>query len=171
MLLPATGLPFVNADVIASATWPGTEAEHAYDASRMAATERSERMSRAESFITETVFSHESKVELVRIGHRMGYLIHLHVIVMPVDLCVARVVERVRDGGHGVPEDKVRERHARLWALVAAAARVADRSTFYDNGVAARPFRLVAELERGVPTSTPRWPTWTPPELLSLEGG
>lgn len=33
----------------------------------------------------------------------------LHIVVVP-DLAVARVAERVRHGGHDVPEDKVRSR-------------------------------------------------------------
>jgi predicted ABC-type ATPase len=41
------------------------QAEHAYDASRAAAEERLRLMAERPSFITETVFSHPSKVDLL----------------------------------------------------------------------------------------------------------
>ena len=60
VLLPATGLPFVNADDIAAQRWPTAQAEHAYEASARAAALREQLLKDRTSFITETVFSHES---------------------------------------------------------------------------------------------------------------
>ena len=160
-----TGLPFVNADLIAAREWPDAEAEHAYDASHLAAPNRDELIADGASFITETVFSHQSKVDLVRTAHDVGYLVHLHVIVMPANLCVARVAERVLNGGHSVPEEKIRQRYERLWALVVEARNFADRSTFYDNSRADDPFRVVAEYEKGVLIGAATWPAWAPRTL------
>jgi predicted ABC-type ATPase len=42
--------------------------------------------------------------------------------MIPEDLAVLRVTARVGQGGHGVPEDNVRTRWARLWEHVEAAA-------------------------------------------------
>ena len=42
------------------------------------------------SFVTETVFSHPSKVDLVRAAAAAGYQVTLHVVMVPVDLSVAR---------------------------------------------------------------------------------
>jgi len=165
ILVPSTGLPFVNADVIAAREWPGEESEHAYDASRQATAERRNLMSGRASFVTETVFSHPSKVDLVRHASSLGYLIYLHVILVPVEVGVARVSERVRRGGHQVPEEKIRQRHARLWHLVVRARDDADRTVFYDNSRAATPFREVARFEGGRLVGTPHWPEWTPSEL------
>ena len=47
--------------------------------------------------------------------------------MIPEDRAVKRVKHRVRSGGHDVPEDKIRERHRRLWALVADAIVRCDR--------------------------------------------
>lgn len=165
ILAPVTGLPFINADVIAAQTWPGAEAEHAYEASRAAARRRQELLHERVSFISETVFSHPSKVELVRQATACGYLVRLHVVLVPVELSVARVAERVVRGGHDVPETKIRERHARLWTCVAQAREDADRTVFYDNSVAAQPFREVARYVEGRPMGTPGWPRWAPDEL------
>ncbi|MDO9454522.1 AAA family ATPase [Nocardioides sp.] len=165
VLVPSTGLPFVNADVIAAREWPGAELEHAYEASRLAAAERGRLLAERSSYVTETVFSHPSKVDLVRAADAAGYLVHLHVTLVPVALSVARVSERVRRGGHDVPEAKIRERHARLWPLVVAAREVADRTTCYDNSRAADPFAEVARFEEGRLVGEAHWPAWTPTEL------
>lgn len=134
VLVPATGLPFVNADVIAA----------------------------RESFITETVFSHPSKIALVADASALGYLVHLHVVMVPVELSVQRVADRVRDGGHDVPESKIRERHDRLWGFVANAVRIADAAEVFDNSSARHPFRLCATFVHGVPAGPTAWPRWTP---------
>lgn len=138
VLQPATHLPFINADEIDR-----------------------------RSFITETVFSHPSKVELVRRAGSMGYLVTLHAILVPEDVTVLRVDYRVSQGGHTVPEDKVRQRYRRLWSLVAEARELADRAAFYDNSGARTPFRLVASYDRGRLIGEAAWPAWTPTELLA----
>jgi predicted ABC-type ATPase len=121
----------------------------------------------AKSFITETVFSHPSKVDLVDDTIARGYLVHLHVILLPVDVAVRRVAERVRYGGHDVPEQKIRERYARLWDLLVRARYAADRTAFFDNSSAQDAFRRVAVFERGLITGQPDWPAWTPAALTS----
>lgn len=162
---PVTALEFVNADLIAAREWPDDAAVHAYDASRMAAARRDELLGARASFVTETVFSHESKVALVRAATAAGYLVTLHVVLVPEDLAVARVANRVDNGGHHVPEEKVRSRYARLWAFVAEAIAVVDEATVYDNSSASQPFRVVASFEHGVAVSGPAWPRWTPKAL------
>ncbi|MBM7516023.1 AAA family ATPase [Nocardioides nitrophenolicus] len=164
-LQPVTHLPFVNADVIAAERWPGEELEHAYDASRAAAEQRQTMIAARRSFISETVFSHPSKVDLVAQATAHGYLVHLHVIMVAADTPVERVRRRVRAGGHDVPAAKVRERYARLWDLVATARRLADRTTCYDNSSLATPFRVVASYERGRLVGSADWPAWTPAPL------
>ena len=95
VLRPATLLPFVNADVIAADRWPGDEERQGRDASMAAAELRDALVADRKSFITETVFSHPSKVELVAQLLRSGYRIHLHVVIVPLGLTVARVKNRV----------------------------------------------------------------------------
>jgi predicted ABC-type ATPase len=166
VLGPVTHLPFVNADLIAAELWPDEQAEHAYEASRAAAAERNRLLAARASFITETVFSHPSKVDLVARAATLGYLVHVHVMLVPESLSVARVAARVAQGGHDVPTAKVKERYARLWPLVAAARDLADRATFYDNSRAAKPFRVVATYDRGRLVGEPSWPAWTPDALV-----
>lgn len=162
-----THLPFVNADLIAAKRWPDAQLDHAYAAAEAAADERVRLMERGSSFITETVFSHPSKVVLVQDAAKRGYLVHLHVMLVPAGLAVARVHHRVARGGHDVPEEKIQERYARLWALVAQARTLADRATFYDNSRAKTAFHPVAEYDGGRLVGEPHWPGWTPGALIS----
>lgn len=160
---------FVNADEIARIRWPDEPAAHGYEASRIAAATREALIGARRSFIAETVFSHPSKLQLVRDAAGTGYTVVMHVLMVPEELAVLRVAYRVRAGGHAVPEHKVRRRHRRLWSNVVPAAALADTTLFYDGSHHDGP-RIVARLTAGVATGLARWPDWTPEPLLALTG-
>lgn len=111
------------------------------------------------------MFTHPSKVDLLRVAQAAAYLVSLHVIVVPVDLTVARVKHRVDRGGHTVPEDKIRSRYDRLWTYVRQAIAIANTATVYDNSCARTPFRVIATYRTGEPVGTLSWPAWTPADL------
>ena len=89
----------------------------------------------------------------------------LHVILVPVELSVARVAERVVEGGHSVPEAKIRERFERLWSLVVDAIDRSDHATAYDN-TAPDVTRIVARFVDGDPVGEITWPAWVPADFL-----
>lgn len=155
---------FVNADEIAKQRWPADPLGHAYEAARIAAATRAALIQQGRSFIAETVFSHPSKLELIDTAHDAGYVVVLHVLLIPEELAVHRVRYRVAAGGHDVPEDKIRERYRRLWPLVASAIVRADSATVYDNSGHNGP-RIVAQMSGGLGIAAPAWPIWTPPPL------
>ncbi|MEB3021993.1 zeta toxin family protein [[Mycobacterium] crassicus] len=161
-LLP--GSPFVNADEIAKSRWPEAVAARAYDAARLAAQTRMKLIEQGRSFIAETVFSHESKLDLIRHAHAHGYTVVLHAMLIPEALAVPRVRYRVVAGGHAVPEDKIRDRYHRLWPLVAEAIGMADVATVYDNSRATGP-RIVAQFAGGAEIGQLAWPSWAPEVL------
>lgn len=167
VIYPETGLEFVNADVIAAQRWPGDATDRSYEAAALAEEHRSRLIMARASFVTETVFSHESKIDLIRAALDARYLVILHVVAVPEELAVARVAIRVRVGGHSVPEDKIRQRYGRLWPLVASAISIVDAAWAYDNTSARQPFRVVARFERGSLVGQPDWPAWMPPALRS----
>jgi predicted ABC-type ATPase len=158
------GSVFVNADVIAAERWPDDPERHSYDAAKIAEETRTRLIDLRRPFIAETVFSHPSKLELVRTAGDAGYYVALHVVMVPEEVSVARVAARVVAGGHSVPEDKVRERHRRLWAIVAEAATLADTTTFWDNSSSDGP-RQAALLAAGMLVGNTSWPSWVPTEL------
>ncbi len=165
ILGPVTKLPFINADVIARQRWPHDASVHAYEAAEQAAELRRAAIEQRRSFVTETVFSHPSKLELLRTAGAAGYRRYLYVILIPEQLAVRRVGVRVETGGHDVPEDKIRSRFRRLWQLVRQAIALADETEIRDNSRAKTAFRLVARYHGGQLVGLADWPPWTPPEL------
>jgi len=120
---------FVNADVIAQQRWPDDAEAHSYEAARVAAATRQALVARGEPMIAETVFSHPTKLELLREAGAAGYYTAVHIVMVPEELAVARVAARVAAGGHAVPEDKIRGRYRRLWPLVADAIELRSEET------------------------------------------
>lgn len=157
------GLPFVNADRIARDRFPGREVEQSYEAAGIAAAARSALIEARLDFCAETVFSHESKLELVTTAVAAGYDVVLHVVVIPLELSAPRVAA----GGHDVPPEKLADRYRRLWPLVVAAMPHCRRTVFYDNAADNGPVE-VAAYRFGLADYRPRWPAWAPGPLVSL---
>jgi predicted ABC-type ATPase len=162
---PETGLPFVNADEIARREFGSSAPRLSYQAAELAEEERQARIRNRESFVTETVFSHRSKVELLDTARAAGYRVELRVVMVPEDLTVFRVRSRVRVGGHDVPEDKIRSRYRRLFPLVLEAIAKVDAAVVYDNSSPTDRLRKVARFETGQLVGEADWPAWTPAEM------
>jgi len=161
------GLPFVNADRIARDRFPGKELEQVYEAAKIATAARAALLDARLDFCTETVFSHESKIDLVRTAVAADYDVVFHVVMIPLALSGPRVITRVAAGGHDVPADKLATRYERLWPHVATAVQHCYRAVFYDNSSDHGPTE-VASYRYGLADYLPRWPAWTPEPLLAL---
>ncbi|HXQ58772.1 MAG TPA: zeta toxin family protein, partial [Acidimicrobiales bacterium] len=151
---------------IARQRWPEAPEIHSYEAADIAAATRSRLIELRRPLIAETVFSHPSKLDLMDEARGGGYYIALHVILVPVDLAVARVAYRHAAGGHDVPEEKIRGRYERLWELVAVAVGKADAATFWDNTGIHEPLQVAAFIG-GLAVRSPTWPAWGPAALTS----
>ena len=115
-----------------------------YRAAEIAAERRAALLEARRSFATETVFSHPSKLDLITEARARDYIIVvMHVGVDAPDLAVARVKERKAEGGHDVPEDKIRSRYHRAQPLIREAVLRADRGMVFDNSLLNTPPRLV----------------------------
>ena len=150
------GLPFVNADRIARALSSAAPAAPAGDLDRQGFTEaeklRAAFMEAGLSFCTETVFSDPAgaKVGFLAGARRRGFAIFLVFIGLEsATLSVARVMQRVRHGGHDVPDDKLHARFPRTLANLQAAIPLADEAFVFDNSSADAPYRFVASYMRG----------------------
>ncbi|MEP6721058.1 MAG: hypothetical protein ABJA77_06415, partial [Variovorax sp.] len=110
----------------------------------------------------ESTFSHPSKLELVAEARRAGFRVVLyHVNVRLPELSVARVAQRVGEGGHDVPEDKIRARYERNQPLIRAAALQADYAFVYDNSsLNVAPERLLAFTHGRVTAAAAVQPAW-----------
>lgn len=159
---PSLKAPFINADLIQRQEMDDPSPEAAYRAARIADARRADHLASGASFATETVFSHPSKLALVEDAKARGFdVILFHVGVARPDLSVARVAERVKEGGHPVPEAKIRERYDRNGPLIRAAMLLASRGFVFDNSALNRPPALLMRFAQGRLTSAaPDIPDW-----------
>jgi predicted ABC-type ATPase len=127
-------IEFVNADHIAKHL-PGPDSpERAREAQKKADARRAELIAAGTSFCTETVFSHESRVELIREANNAGFTVYLiAVCVENPAIAEMRVQQRVARQGHDVPSDRIHQRYPRTLRNLAQAARIADCTLIFDN--------------------------------------
>jgi predicted ABC-type ATPase len=95
------------------------------------------------SFAFETVFSHlepqpdgtfKSKADLIRALKARGYrTVLLFVGLASAELSILRVSARKAQGGHTVPEDKLRSRFPRTQRAIGIACQIADVTLLLDN--------------------------------------
>ena len=90
---------------------------------------------RGESFAFETTLSGRIYARLIPAWQAKGYFVRLSFLSMPnADLAVSRVLNRVREGGHNVPEEVVRRRFHAGWRNFQEIYRdIVDHWALYDS--------------------------------------
>ena len=128
---------FVNADLIAGGLSPFLPGAVAIEAGRVMLKRVYDLAARRQSFGFETTLSGKRHVRLFRELRRKGYRTHLIYLWLPsAELAVQRVRDRVRLGGHPVPEEDVRRRFNRgLKNLFSKYRFLFDTWTLFDNSV------------------------------------
>jgi predicted ABC-type ATPase len=102
---------FINADLIAAGLSPFAPELAVVKAGRLMLHEMGERAVKGESFALETTLSGFGYLRHIRLWRTQGYRVSLFFLSLPaVELAIARVAERVRQGGHDVPEPVIRRR-------------------------------------------------------------
>ncbi|MEO8166063.1 MAG: zeta toxin family protein [Betaproteobacteria bacterium] len=102
------------------------------------------------SFTFETVMSHRSKVELLARSQAVGYRTYLYYIATDDPaINVSRVRNRVKLGGHAVPEDKIVSRYYRSLDLLLEAIRYSNRAYVFDNSGEHKENTWLAEVTDG----------------------
>jgi predicted ABC-type ATPase len=170
--LQELNLPFINADEMArrlreSSTPPEPEN---VDGIAFEMTEKLllSLLTSRQSFCTETVFSDPqgAKLDYLKQARASGYWVCLVFIgLSDPHLSSARVMQRVADGGHDVPDDKLHRRFPRTLANLRSALSAVNEAYLFDNS-SDDPFRLVAIYSEGQVTlrgdPLPDWATGLP---------
>lgn len=159
------GIAYLNADDWQKNTFgefDNTTPHQALQAQQWAENSRKEHIEQGKSFIAETVFSHPSKIELIKEAKANGFTVDLyHINLDSAETALERINERVLLGGHDVDADKVRGRYDRLIPIITEAVKHADKTYVYDNSVMYRPHQLILELEKGkiteIHAELPEW--------------
>lgn len=86
------------------------------------------------TFTFETVMSHPGKVKLLAQAQAAGYRTYLYFVATDDPaINISRVRNRVKLGGHSVPEDRIEQRYHRSLGLLKEAIRHANRAYIFDN--------------------------------------
>jgi len=150
LVLEPLGLPFVNANRLAKLVYPAAAEEHSYEAALLAEQQRNTLLVSGASFCFETVFSHPSKIDFMARAKALGYTVIMVLIHLEqAELNAARVAQRVQEGGHNVPTEKLLKRIPRMLNQVKTAIPLGDEVRVLDNSSAENPFRPLMTIKLG----------------------
>jgi predicted ABC-type ATPase len=126
---------FINADLIAAGLSPFAPDQAAIQAGRLMLQEIARQIDGRKSFAFETTLSGRSYARLIPQWRERGYIVTLIFIRLSnVEMSINRVAERVRRGGHNIPEDVIRRRFPLgLANFESIYKRLVDRWMLYDN--------------------------------------
>lgn len=138
-----------------------TKQSHSYEASYAAAFVRSLLFQSKRSFSFETVMSHESKLDAIRVAKKLGYRTYLYfVCTEDPEINIGRVANRVFKGGHPVDAARVRDRFKRTLNFLYPAISLVNRAYIFDNSGKHR-ITLIAEVFEGnLQTKMGSLPQW-----------
>ena len=121
---------FVNADDIARELCPENVESVAFAAGRIMLTQVDELLKEDESFCIETTY-----VNLIDNAHNNGFKVALfYYWLESPELAIARVAQRVAEGGHNIPEETIRRRYGRgIYNLMHLFIKVVDYWKIINN--------------------------------------
>ena len=138
-------------------------AVNSYFASVAADYLRQQLLKQQTSFTLETVMSSPDKVNLLAQAQQLGYRTYLYFIATDDPaINISRVQNRVKQGGHSVPEDKIVNRYHRSLDLLIDAIRHANRAYIFDNSGHNQERTWLAEITEGhtLEIKSDRVPAW-----------
>ncbi len=111
--LEAHDRPFLSADAIAARIHPERPEEVAVQAARRFLRELDAHIARGDDFVVESTLSGRGPRRWLGQMRKAGYAITIVFLFVDTETSIRRVEERVRKGGHHVPNDAVRRRYHR----------------------------------------------------------
>jgi len=126
---------FINADLIARGISPFRPEASSIQASKMMIEMMKTYVKRGESFSFETTLSGKNYARLIPGWQKKGYKVKLYFLKLPdPGFALARVIQRVKEGGHSVPEDVIRRRfHSGLSNFENFYKEIVDEWVLVDN--------------------------------------
>ena len=146
------GVVYINPDQVAKdifGDWNSKEA--VLNAANYCAEWRERCLNERISFVFETVFSADDKVDFIIKAKQAGFFIRIFFIsTKHPSINAARITNRVMEGGHSVPIDKIITRYYKSILNCETIADKVDRLYLYDNSIDGRIARPLFRLTNGV---------------------
>lgn len=133
----AEGTTYINPDQVAEdmfGDWNNSEA--VLKAANFCAELREKCLAERKSFVFETVFSAQDKIDFVLRAKQAGFFIRIFFIsTSDPSINAARIAKRVMKGGHDVPITKIISRYNKSIQNCKTVAPIVDRIYLYDNSI------------------------------------
>lgn len=129
---------FINADEIARGLAPLHPESMSLMASKLLLNRLKELLKAKKNFAFETTGAGANYIKYLKQAQEVGYEIYLLFLWLPsADLAIERVANRVKQGGHNIPDDTIRRRYlAGLKNLIKLYLPLANRALILDNSIA-----------------------------------
>jgi len=126
---------FINADIIAAELNPSEPHLAGFQAGRLVLEQIREHVRKGESFAFETTLSGRGYARRIPRWREQGYRVKLFFLRLPTpEMAMARVAQRVLEGGHDVAERDIRRRFDAGWRNFERIYRdLVDGWILYDN--------------------------------------
>lgn len=158
------GVVYINPDQVAKEIFGDWNSqESVLKAANYCAEWRERCLKQKTSFVFETVFSAEDKIDFILRAKAAGFFIRIFFIsTESPTINAARIANRVMAGGHSVPIDKIITRYYKSIFNCETIADKVDRLYLYDNSIDGRIARPLFRLTDGVlgkmyVTEVPEW--------------
>lgn len=158
------GVTYINPDEIAETQFGGwNNATAILQAANYCAELRERCLTKRISFVFESVFSAQDKIEFIIRAKSAGYFIRVFFIGTESPIInAARIAKRVIEGGHDVPITKIISRYQKSMINCRLISKIVDRLYLYDNSLDNQAAQLLLRMTNGCVvkqyiTNLPEW--------------
>lgn len=152
-------MPRVNTDEIVREFGDWRNTSDLMKAGKIAVSKMEQYLREDRTFNQETTLCGKAILRTIKKAKEKGYFIELHYVgVEEVGIVKNRVKERVKRGGHGIPESDIERRYIETFTNLKMILPICDLAVFYDN---TKQFHRFAIFKNGEPIriahQVPRW--------------
>ncbi len=167
------GVLYINPDQIAEDKFGGWNNTSAIlEAANYCSKLRNECIESKRSFVFETVFSAQEKIDFILRAKDAGFFISFFFIgTTSPTINASRIAKRVIEGGHDVPITKIVNRYQKSMINCRFIAPYVDRLYVYDNSVENQTAQILFRLANGCLAKqyVPTLPSWSKKILSEIE--
>lgn len=145
------GVLYINPDQIAEEKFGGwNDSKAILEAANYCSDLRNECIKSKKSFVFETVFSAQDKIEFILKAKAAGFFVRLFFIgTTSPTINASRIAKRVIEGGHDVPISKIVSRYQKSMINCRFIAPYVDRLYVYDNSIDNKTAQILFRLADG----------------------
>lgn len=149
----------INTDEIVKSFGNWKNTEDVIKAGKMAVTLINEYFEKGYTFNQETTLCGNSILNNIKRAKELGYTVEMHYVGLESDdIAKKRIIHRVENGGHGIPDADVERRYIESFMKLKKAINMCDFVVLYDNSEAFRRFGFYKRGELKVSNQfVPNW--------------